>query len=122
MQYSHGICAATARPTRSFIFGGSAVIGFTTTPLKSIHAPGSARIGHQLEEAGNEPERLLDVGARGVAFGRGPRGARRQDGDGERARDEQEDRQSACVLVFAWVVVMGSPFGVGYFRRESYAR
>src|SRR6185436_17545587 len=55
MQYSHGICAATASPTRSFILGGSAVIGFTASPLKSIHAPGSARSGTSLKKPGTNP-------------------------------------------------------------------
>src|SRR5436190_2042905 len=55
MQYSQGICASTARSTRSFIFGGNAVIGLTTTPLKSLHAPGSARSGTSLKKPGTNP-------------------------------------------------------------------
>src|ERR1700756_3130848 len=37
MQYSHGICAATARPISSFVFPSKAPLGFITA-LNSSHA------------------------------------------------------------------------------------
>src|SRR5262245_30223664 len=55
MQYSQGICAATARPTSSFIFGGTAVIGLTCNALNSVQAPGSARSGMTFMKPGTNP-------------------------------------------------------------------
>src|SRR5690348_9604927 len=55
MQYSHGICAATASAVSSLYFPGSAVAGFRCNAFISCQAPGNARSGTSLNMPGTNP-------------------------------------------------------------------
>src|SRR6185436_13262094 len=66
MQYSQGICDATARPISSFCLPFNAVVGFICRVFISSQAPGKATSGNALMKPGVNPH-ILWTSARAAA-------------------------------------------------------
>src|SRR5437763_12416857 len=74
MQYSHGICAATASPISCLVLPSSAVLGFISNDFAVSHHDGNSVAGTTRTKAGTNPiipSISLSVAAAGDGVGGG---------------------------------------------------